>query len=60
MNKKKIIYAVTVADILDIAKQKNAMVKEKDLDLISDNVGDYFGCIWQDAIEYAIERLNKE
>ena len=60
MNKKKIIYAITTEDVFNISKQKNISVKETDMFFLSDKIGDYFGDSWQDAIEYALERLNKK
>jgi len=60
MNKKKIMYAITVEDIINISDKKNISVEEKDLFFLSDKIGDYFGDKWQDAIEYALERLNKD
>ncbi len=57
MKKQKILYAITVEDVIDISEQENISITEKDLSVIQDKIGDYFGDKWQDAIIYALDEL---
>ncbi|MEK7459798.1 MAG: hypothetical protein AAB636_01900 [Patescibacteria group bacterium] len=60
MKKQKILYAITVEDVFNVSEQENIPVTEKDLSFISDNIGDYFGDKWQDAIKYALGEIKKK
>ena len=60
MKKQKILYAITVEDVFNVSEQENIPITEKDLSFISDNIGDYFGDKWQDAIKYALGEIKKK
>jgi len=60
MKKQKILYAITVEDVINVSEQKNVSVAEKDISIIKDKIGDYLGNKWQDAIEYALGELKKK
>lgn len=60
MKKQKILYVITVEDVINVSQQKNISVAEKDLPIIKDKIEDYFGDKWQDAIEYALGELKKK
>lgn len=57
MKKQKILYAITAEDVINISNQEGTALTEKDLPLIQEKIGDYFGDKWQDAIMYAMEAL---
>lgn len=59
MKKQKILYTITVEDVINVSSQENINFTEKDLPLIQEKIGDYFGDKWQDAILYALEALKK-
>ncbi len=60
MKKQKILYAITVGDVINVSEQENISFAEKDLPFIEDKIGDYFGDKWQDAIEYALGAVKKK
>lgn len=60
MKKQKILYAITVEDVINFSEQENISVTEKDFSVIQDKIGDYFGDKWHDAIEYALGELKKK
>ncbi len=55
--KKKLLYAITTEDAVNVSKQENIPFTEKNLPFIKDKIGDYFGDKWQDAIKYALNEL---
>lgn len=59
MKKQKILYTIMVEDVINVSSQENINFTEKDLPLIQEKIGDYFGDKWQDAILYALEALKK-
>ena len=59
MKKQKILYAITTEDVVNVSNQKNIPFTEKDMSFIEDKIGNYFGDKWQDAIEYALNELEK-
>lgn len=59
MKKQKILYAITVEDVVNVSNQNSTPLLERDLSFIGDKIGDYLGDKWQDAIEYALNELNK-
>ena len=60
MNKQKIIYALTIEDVLNISEEEKISFNTKDLPLIEEKVGDYMGDSWREAIEYALIEVNKK
>lgn len=59
MKKQKTLYAITIKDVINVSDQENIPFTEKDLPFIEDKIGNYFGDKWQDAIEYALNELEK-
>jgi hypothetical protein len=57
MKKQKILYTLTVEDVRNISKREDISFTTKDLPLIQDKIGDYFGDSWQEAIIYALSEL---
>lgn len=60
MNKQKVIYALTVEDVLNISKEEKLPFHAGNLPLIEEKIGDYLGNHWYDAVEYALTEVNKE
>lgn len=59
MKKQKMLYTIMTDDVINVANQENISFTEKDIYFIKDKIGDYFGDKWQDAIEYALNKLEK-
>lgn len=60
MNKEKVIYSLSVEDILNVIKENNLKIKlnERKVKFIEDKIGDIID--WRGAIEFAIfEYKNK-
>ncbi len=55
--KKKILYAITVEDVLNISKEIEINFTEADIEFIQDKIGDIMGSYWSDAVEYALQEL---
>ncbi len=60
MKKKKIIYALTAEDVLNISEEEKLPFDAGDLPFIEEKIGDYLGDKWRDAIEYALTEVNKK
>lgn len=60
MKKQKALYTITTEDVINVSAQENIPFTEKDLSLIEEKIGDYFGDKWQDAIEYALGEVKKK
>ncbi len=60
MKRQKSLYAITAEDVINVSEQKNISFAKKDLPLIEEKIGDYFGDKWQDAVEYALAAVKKE
>lgn len=60
IKKEKIIYALTVEDVLNVSKEKKLPFNAGDLLFIEEEIGNYIGDKWQDAIEYALTEVNKK
>ncbi len=60
MKIQKILYAITVEDVLTVSKENNLPFTEQDMAFIEDKIGDFFGSYWYDAVEYALQELKKE
>lgn len=60
MKKQKILYAITVEDVLTVSKEKNISFIEQDTVFIEDKIGDFLGSHWQDAVEYALQELKRK
>ncbi len=57
MDKDKVLYAITVEDVIDFAEENDLKFKEKDLNFIEEKIGDFLGSIWYDAIDSALAEL---
>lgn len=59
MKQEKTLYAITVEDVINIAAENKVTISKKDWSFIEDKVGDFFGDSWREAIEYALDELEK-
>ena len=57
MKKQKILYAITIEDVLTVSDEENIPFAEKEMAFIEDKIGSYFSDKWQDAIRYALNAL---
>ncbi len=57
MNKRKIIYAITVQDVVNTSEEVGIDFTEDDIDFIQDKIGDIMGSSWSDAVEFALQEL---
>jgi hypothetical protein len=60
MKKQKILYAITVEDVLTVSKGNNISFTEQNTSFIEDKIGDFLGSHWYDAVEYALQELKKK
>lgn len=58
--KNKILYAITVEDVETVSEDMEIPFTQKDLRFIEDQIGDFFGSQWRDAVEYALEELKRK
>ena len=59
MKKEKVLYAVSVEDIINVSNEINIPFVEKDLYFIEDKIGDFFGSQWYESIIFALRELKK-
>ncbi len=59
MEKEKILYSITVEDVINVAKEIGVDFTEDDLRIIQDKIDDYMGSTWHDAVENALKELKK-
>jgi len=57
MNKRKIIYAITVQDVVNTSEEIGIDFTENDIEFIQDKIGDFMGSTWYDAVEFALQEL---
>jgi hypothetical protein len=57
MDKDKVMYAITITDILEVSEDKAINFEAKDLDFLQDKIGDYMGSLWYEAVEFALTEL---
>jgi hypothetical protein len=57
MDKEKVMYAITITDILEVSEDKEINFETKDLDFLQDKIGDYMGALWYEAVEFALTEL---
>ncbi|OHB07593.1 MAG: hypothetical protein A3G47_02350 [Candidatus Zambryskibacteria bacterium RIFCSPLOWO2_12_FULL_39_45] len=60
MKKQKILYAITIEDVLNVSKKEKMSFDIKNLPLVEEKIGDYMGDKWHEAIEYALIETNKK
>ena len=60
MNKDKVIYSLSVEDILTVIKENNMKINlnEKKVKFIEDKIGDIID--WREAIEFALFEYKRE
>lgn len=57
MDEEKILYAITVADVINVSEESEIDFTEKDIEFIQDKIGDFMGSTWYDAVEFALQEL---
>jgi hypothetical protein len=57
MEKEKILYSITIEDVINVSKEIGIDFSEDDLRIIEDKIDDYMGSTWHDAIENALTEL---
>lgn len=57
MDKEKVIYAITLTDIMEVSEDKAINFEEADLAFLQDKIGDYMGSLWYEAVEFALTEL---
>lgn len=57
MDTEKILYAITVEDVINVSNEIEIDFTENDLDFIQDKIGDFMGSQWFDAVEFALQEL---
>lgn len=60
MDTEKILYAISVEDVVNISEEIEIEFTEDDIGFIQDKIGDFMGSQWYDAIEFALNELNEE
>jgi len=60
MNTEKILYAITVENVLNVSKESKITFTEKDIAYIENRIGNYFGGQFFDAIEFALYELKNK
>lgn len=60
MEKEKILYSLTIEDLVNVAKEIGVDFAEDDLRIIEDKIADYIGSTWFNAIEYALNELKED
>jgi hypothetical protein len=57
MDAEKILYAITVEDVINVSKEIEIDFTENDIEFIQDKIGDFMGSYWSDAVEFALQEL---
>lgn len=57
MDTEKILYAITVEDVMNVSEEVEIEFTENDIEFIQDKIGDFMGSTWSDAIEFALQEL---
>ena len=57
MDEEKILYAITVEDVINVSEETEISFTENDLDFIQNKIGDFMGSSWYDAVEFALYEL---
>ncbi|CAN5639238.1 hypothetical protein BH20ACI4_BH20ACI4_26470 [soil metagenome] len=61
MDEEKILYAITVEDVINVSEEAEIDFTENDIEFIQDKIGDFMGSTWYDAVEFALRELkNRE
>jgi hypothetical protein len=59
MDENKILYAISVEDVMNVSVEADIPFDEEDLLFIEEKIGDYMGSKWSEAIEYALQELER-
>lgn len=57
MDSEKILYAITVEDVINISEEIEIDFTENDIEFVQDKIGDFMGSYWSDAVEFALQEL---
>lgn len=57
MDAEKILYAITVQDVINVSEEIGINFTENDIEFIQDKIGDFMGSTWSDAVEFALQEL---
>lgn len=57
MDEEKILYAITVEDLINVSEETEINFTENDIEFIQDKIGDFMGSTWYDAVEFALQEL---
>lgn len=57
MDGEKILYAITVEDVINVSEEIEIDFTENDIEFIQDKIGDFMGSYWADAVEFALQEL---
>lgn len=57
MDTEKILYAITVEDVVNVSEEIEIEFTENDIEFIQDKIGDFMGSTWSDAVEFALQEL---
>lgn len=60
MKKATRLYTLTTDDVRRVSGEIGISFSPKDVPMIQERIGDYFGSQWYDAVEYALTRLKSE
>ena len=57
MDEEKILYSISVEDVINVSEEIEIEFTEDDIEFIQDKIGDFMGSTWSDAIEFALQEL---
>ena len=57
MDTEKILYAITVEDVINVSKETEIDFTENDIEFIQDKIGDFMGSYWSNAVKFALQEL---
>lgn len=59
MEKDRILYSITVEDVINVSKEVGIDFTEDDLRIIEDKIGDFMGSTWHEVVETALKELKQ-
>lgn len=59
MKKDRILYSITVEDVVNVSKEIGIDFTEDDLRIIEDKIGDFMGSTWHEVVGNALKELNQ-
>ena len=59
MDEEKILYAITVEDVITVSEDVEIDFTENDIEFIQDKIGDFMGSKWYEAVEFALMELKR-